>query len=380
MTLNAFANAIDADNFEDVRMLIENGFVNVNARLPRVNNPPALVYAAGRSKFDIVQFLLQENARIDETDANGHTACFLACVYHSLAVLTLLLSYRPNLHIKNRNGLSLLQYLSQFTINAPIWLAVLNAGASIEGVGSNALCIFASKSTAAIQALLDRGIVVNSLTRHSGNTPLHEAIQNGHDIPVLDMLVNVCKVDVEKRNQRGNTCLHTACWVLHNSATRWLISIGANVDSRNQENFSLLHIACDYECFIMILAAGCNLHTLNAYGESPMRYAAALGRMSEVYALLGAGDVIDATAQKFLSDFNQAIDPYKVEQARKDIAKERLDFVRYRALQVCIGLQPLSLPALQMCEILLFACGPIAPLIPFYQWWKIATAVKHYYK
>jgi hypothetical protein len=72
------------------------------------------------------------------------------------------------------------------------------------------------------------------------------------------------------------------------------------------------------------------------------------------------------------------IDRDQAEVARRDIAKARIDFVRYRALEVCIGLQSLRLDALQLCEILQFACGAIAPLIPFHIWWTIATTVKHF--
>jgi hypothetical protein len=39
--------------------------------------------------------------------------------------------------------------------------------------------------------------------------------------------------------------------------------------------------------------------------------------------------------------------------AHREIVKVRLDFVRHRAWQVCIGLQSRELDALQMCEILL---------------------------
>jgi hypothetical protein len=69
-----------------------------------------------------------------------------------------------------------------------------------------------------------------------------------------------------------------------------------------------------------------------------------------------------------------------VESARRRIAKIRLDLVRNRAMQVCIGLQSLGLDALQMCEILQHACcrGRLAQLIPFHIWWKIATTVKHF--
>ncbi|MCA0328160.1 MAG: hypothetical protein LCH89_21565, partial [Proteobacteria bacterium] len=56
----------------------------------------------------------------------------------------------------------------------------------------------------------------------------------------------------------------------------------------------------------------------------------------------------------------------------------RLRVVRRRAFDVCVGLQSLRINALQMCEILVHACGPVAPLVAFHHWWKIATTVKHF--
>jgi len=100
--------------------------------------------------------------------------------------------------------------------------------------------------------------------------------------------------------------------------------------------------------------------------------------------LLAAGadlDVADnagATARQVLARRGRTIDPDQVEAARRDIAKTRVDVVRCRAVQVCIGLQSLRIDALQMCEMLPLACGPVAPLIPFHIWWKIATTVKHF--
>jgi hypothetical protein len=104
-----------------------------------------------------------------------------------------------------------------------------------------------------------------------------------------------------------------------------------------------------------------------------------------MHALLAAGADLDAadnfgnTSRQSLARGGATIDPDKVEAAHRDIARTRIDFVRYRACGVCVGLQSLRIDALQMCEILQFACGPAAPLIPFHIWWKIATTVKHFH-
>jgi len=104
-----------------------------------------------------------------------------------------------------------------------------------------------------------------------------------------------------------------------------------------------------------------------------------------VNAFLAAGADIDhvspgdvSVRQVMADEFSWSVDAAAVDRARRRIARLRLDFVRYRALEICIGLQERGLDALQTCEILLHACGPVAPLIRFHHWWKIATTVKHF--
>jgi hypothetical protein len=91
-----------------------------------------------------------------------------------------------------------------------------------------------------------------------------------------------------------------------------------------------------------------------------------------VHALLAGGACLDIEdnlgriVRQRLVERRLFISADQVDTARRDIAKARLDFVRTRALQVCIGLQSFDLVALQMCEILQFACYPVAPLVQFF--------------
>jgi hypothetical protein len=68
----------------------------------------------------------------------------------------------------------------------------------------------------------------------------------------------------------------------------------------------------------------------------------------------------------------------EIDAARHRIAKARLDLVRERAFQICVGLQSFRLNALQLCEILMHSFGALGSLIAFHQWWAIATKVKHF--
>jgi ankyrin repeat protein len=359
-----FARAIQIGNVEKVKELVDSGIVEINSRLPRCFYPTALMHATSFNQCAIVQYLLQNNALLDEVDDQGKTACYLAFE------LSTTYQYPPNAANTSRNIFSLL----------------LAAGSSLSGFTEKDLCYCASTSTTAIQALLDRRVVIRNL-RGSGMTALHMCIRDMRDVDTLKMLVDICGIDIDARDFRNASCVHFATAHHNSPALLWLICRGADVNSSNDLGMSVLHYSTVYNNAILLLAAGAFVHEKDFNHQTPILAHAQAGRRSVVYALLAAGADLDAadlygdTARLALARLqDNFVDVDAVSKARKDITKKRLDFVRYRALQVCIGLQSLSMPALQICEILLFACGPLAPLVSFHHWWKIVTMVKHFQK
>lgn len=51
---------------------------------------------------------------------------------------------------------------------------------------------------------------------------------------------------------------------------------------------------------------------------------------------------------------------------------------RRRGVHRCIGLQSMRVPALQLTEIIRFACASVSDDVPFHQLWSIATTIKHF--
>jgi hypothetical protein len=273
-------------------------------------------------------------------------------------------------------------------------MMLIEAGAPLEGVDRRNLCRLAD-SVSAIQTLLRRGVVVSELRDTEGQSPLH--IADFSNSALLDMLVNECGVDLEARDNSGSTCLHVACMHGNTDGIRFLIAAGANLEAVDDSGCTPLHIFSDEQCTILLLAAGADVHARDRFGKTPLMAVAShfgnAGGMPFVHprvnVLLAGGADLDVadhdgkTARQVLlveskMTFDDAQPSEEVETARREIAKVRLDFVRHRAWQVCVGLQSRGLDALQMCEILLHACGPVAPVVAFHQWWKIATTVKHF--
>jgi ankyrin repeat protein len=376
------ANAIENGDSSQIESLLANGSIDVNARLPREFNPPPLVYAVrcNASRVDIVERLLSAGARIDDADDNGETACFAATQARERAVLAVLLAHRPNLEAGSRlRNSSPLRLSLSFSDAASdhISLMLINAGASLDVDDDlvDLVCEFASRSTAAIQALRNRHVIMNRLFDRLHCTPLHLTARRQWSAEmdaVVNMLIHVCGIDLDARDANGNTPCHFSVSECNDKALRCFINAGADVNCVDFVGRTPLHTVCELQCTILLLAAGADVKARDCGGQTPLQVGV-IGNVMPAFVAAGA-DPDDAGELSVA-----ARNAHRVEIARRAIAKERLDFVRHRAMQVCVALQSRGLDALQMCEILQQSCGPLARLIEFHQWWKIATTVKHFH-
>jgi ankyrin repeat protein len=396
--LEDFAQAIKDGDSALLDSLLASGSIDANARLPLNRNPPALVAAAQSGHKDVVDVLLRFGARINDTDDDGRTACHVVFEFLAAEALALLLAHEPDLELKCNRGLTPLDVSLDDGGDMRMAAMLIEAGVDLARVvDQRRLCQVAALSTSAIQKLLRNGVAVNELRDNRGRTALHLAVGAANGAPVLEMLMHVCGVELEARTSSGSTCLHVACFRTNADAIRLFILAGANLRAIDNSGRTPLHIFSEKNCTILLLAAGADVHARDQCGKTPlMALATYFGNgigmrfvHPRVNVLLAGGADLDVadhdgnTARQVLlaeyaMTFDDAQTSDEVEAARREIAKVRLDYVRHRAWQVCIGLQSRGLDALQMCEILLHACGPVAPVIAFHQWWKIATTVKHF--
>jgi ankyrin repeat protein len=380
--------AVAIENGEDstVQLLIDSN--NINGRIPRRYNPPALVFAVRRNKIDIAAMLLRAGARIDEVDDRGFTACHYAacCSGVDCDFLAMLLAYRPNLELKTAGGDTALVFASMY--NHDCCAMLIRAGSPLENVDLFTLAVI---NTATIQALLDRGCNLKQLRGCYEKTLLHSVMSRTVDAAaVFDMLVYECGIDIDVRDAGGQSCLFYAVQNRNTNLVFSAICAGADVNCKDACGTAPLHESCSRSCTILLLAAGADPNVADCRMKTPLHRTTRYSR-TPVCALIAGGanlDLIDKngkSAREVLLEYNIKFCESKVEKDRQDIADARQKIanawfksVCASALQVCIALEPLRLPALQTCEILLFACSPVAQLVPFYKLWKIATTVKHF--
>jgi ankyrin repeat protein len=362
----------------------------------------SLVEAARQGNTEEVESLLASGHCIDKANEDGVTACHAVVVSNiktsaAVAVLNVLLARRPNLGQRDCRGRIPLSY-ALARKNSCIVTMLLKAGSPFDHSNMHMMCVLCAQSTDVVQALLDRGVVMRELCDALGKTPFHFAPYD-FNRDAMDMLL-AAGADLNARSSSDEAPIHVIARVGHESAMRWLIEAGADLDCGNSLGQTPLHEACfprhslseseeNARCAMLLLAAGADVHARTTDGRS----ATALHRIAEfvkpyrmtiIHVLLSSGADLDATnhiggtARQFLANRGVNVDPAAVAAARREIVKLRLDFVRHRALNVCIGLQSMELDALRMCEIMLHACGRVAPLIAFHHWWTIATTVKHF--
>jgi hypothetical protein len=135
----------------------------------------------------------------------------------------------------------------------------------------------------------------------------------------------------------------------------------------------------------LLLALGAEVDVVTIDGETACYHASLWQRPASLCGLVAAGGDLDQPDKKgetprMIAALGIVALPTadEIDAARRRIAKMRLDLVRERAFQICVGLQSLRLDALQLCEVLMRSFGALGSLIAFHQWWAIATKVKHF--
>lgn len=264
---------------------------------------------------------------------------------------------------------------------------------------TDALCRAAGMSVTVVELLAKCGVNIAALRTNDGGTACHIAAKRGDDVDVFEHLINVAKVNIFAKDLvSGFTCTFLCAKLGRHKALRFLIDAGANLDATDDHGASALvaaSTATNVDCVTLLLAAGVNVDAKDRIGRTACHFLLAgmtanraVPARKTLVALLAAGADLDTLDDSGMTPRHFAVrvgalavppNDDEINAARHLIVTTSLELVRKRALQVCIGLHALELDALQMCEILIHACGRAAQVIPFHLWWRIATTVKHFH-
>ena len=132
---------------------------------------------------------------------------------------------------------------------------------------------------------------LQSIRSESGITPLHRCAMHKEGLMSV-MTVILCRklIDVNETTSNGSTPLHLAVQHGHEAAVYLLIFYGADVNKQNSVGFSACHFAAmkGYESILHLLVcykADCNLRSVT--GSTPVHCAAANGKSEIIEYLFG---------------------------------------------------------------------------------------------
>ncbi|XP_033639192.1 E3 ubiquitin-protein ligase MIB1-like [Asterias rubens] len=275
--MSLFNAAVEGD-VGKVREIINDNAAAVKFKNDKGQTP--LMAAANKGHLDVVRALVQHNAPLDVKDNDGDTALTFAVIGDNPSIVEFLLDQGSNINTSDKKGVTplhvatgrgysscaekILTHKSGCNVNCkteeghtPLFFTIeKNESRNIQllvqhprvdlkmvdAKGFNSLHFAAIKNSRyAVERILQKAPGMLNMQKSDGFTALHLAALNDHPEIVLTLVKRVnCQKDL--KNVSGNTALHLASAKCHNKCIEALVNNGANVNAKDSDGDTSLHI------------------------------------------------------------------------------------------------------------------------------------------
>jgi ankyrin repeat protein len=220
----------------------------------RIYDFDAAILSASKNGHDkVVALALDKDANVNAQDENKNTPLILAAQYAPKNVVSLLLDSDADVHAVGSNGrtalLAVLEGSKDKTESLDIVRLLIDNradvnAADIEGLTALHRAAFAGHD-GAVQLLLSCGADIH-VTSNS-RTPLHSAATSGSK-EVMTLLLKTLNGDpaINAQDLDGNTALLAAAEASDTTMVKLLVDAGADVDARNNHDYTALDWAKFY--------------------------------------------------------------------------------------------------------------------------------------
>ncbi|KAM8802237.1 ankyrin repeat domain-containing protein 16 isoform 2-T2 [Rhynchonycteris naso] len=267
--------------------------------------------AASMGHRDCVRYLLGRGAAVDCLKKADWTPLMMACTRKNLEVIQDLVEHGANPLLKNKDGWnsfhiasregdpSILQYL--LTVCPDAWETESRTGRTPLHTAAMHGCL------EAVKVLLQRCQYEPDCRDRCGLTPFMDAIQCGH-INIARLLLEKQKACISAEDSLGAQAIHRAAVTGQNEAIQFLVSeLGIDVDLRTTStHLTALHYAAKeghVSTVQMLISLGADIHSKDERNRSALHLACAGQHVACVQFLLRSGlrdspDVTGTLAQQ----------------------------------------------------------------------------------
>ncbi|MCJ1405291.1 Ankyrin-2 [Xylographa trunciseda] len=257
------------------------------------------IHAAARSSPEMSRLLLDAGAVMELTDSDGNTALHQAALLDNPEILHCFLENGANVHARNLHGDTPL-HVAVWGVHVEIVRILLDARSDINAMGvvSNTplSAAFSKGDMEIIRLLIERGASLD-VKGDRGRSLLQYAVLDAHLDAVRFALGT--NPDMKWKDLDGWTALHCVTDSLGTesvSIARLLLDNGSDIDERNHDGQTTLHLASELgqkEMVRFLIAAGANCKIKDHRKASPRDLARRKGHKDVVTLLEGRIQIKD---------------------------------------------------------------------------------------
>ncbi|WP_341748488.1 ankyrin repeat domain-containing protein [Candidatus Tisiphia endosymbiont of Dascillus cervinus] len=274
--------AVNNNSLELINLLVKYG--DINARTTDENKVTALWLASQDGKLEIVKMLADLGADLNIIRAtDGTSPMYVAMQKKQIAVVKELLARGADVNIPSEEGWYLwhgLSYQGFLDIMQLLFLKNPDINLKTADAGQYTALWLASQQghIETVKWLAELGADVNIARQRDGTTALQTAIVNNH-LPVIKVLVEECKADINKTNLDGASPLYYSLGYWHQAyklaITKFLLEHNANIHAKTIFGDQPIHRAsnlADVKAIKLLLDHGVSINEVNNDGNTPLHF------------------------------------------------------------------------------------------------------------
>ncbi|XP_050297321.1 uncharacterized protein LOC126736813 [Anthonomus grandis grandis] len=324
--------AVETGNKEIVEILVQNG-ADVNSK---AKNPTPLLSAIKQNNKEIVQILIENGADVSAGDIFEplSLAIFAGC----RDIVNVLLKQNVDINMKGLQNTTPLHWAAKEGYKN-IVIDLISRGAIIDAVALDnitPLYLAASEGHEEVAKIL----IANKADVNFGN-PLHIAAGQGHvnvvevllingadinskdiknrrsielavahgHLPVVELLMQYGKIDINAKSNDDSTMLHIASQNNDLRMVKYLVDQGSDINAKNAFGSKPIHIAArdGFKATVkFFLSRGLSINELGAAKQTLLHYATINGHLKVVKYLVAQGADVNAKDIKGLTPIHVA--------------------------------------------------------------------------